>query len=296
MKKYGLPIAIALLVLINIMVFANVLRNRSGEPDAVVELTQRELPFNSYQVANRKENTGVSLRVSWNQYPYYGKYFRGQNGSTQFDWFDKTKLEEIGFDCTEPLTDTDAAMHYGKLLPRKAYVVLEYEGKTWDERIDRERLSLSEVAERVKKGTAADKDLKEAGEEYERVLNTQSRLFAVDAGKDPAKLRLRYPDRSHFIIMAAKVRLHYKLPYGNETAKKDMAKLEGSVEEILVNEIHVPKPMSTVLEKIVSTTGHHVSSVYPYAGVNKGGPAYRVTLHYGNRYEPWVDGVKPIAP
>ncbi len=62
MRKYGLIFAIALLVIVNIVVLAGVGRNRSGAPDAVLELTERELPM-SYRGSEDKENTGMSLRL-----------------------------------------------------------------------------------------------------------------------------------------------------------------------------------------------------------------------------------------
>ncbi len=292
MRKYGLYIAIALLVLVNIIVLASVILNRSGEPDAVVELTERELPLDVYQ--EKRENTGISLRLIWNQYPFYGRFLLGKSGESQYDWFDKAKLEEAGFDCSVPLADTNAAIHYEKLLPRKAYVVLEYDGKTWDELVKQERLSLSAVAERHKNGTATDKDLKEAKEEYERMLKTRSRLFAVDVGKDPVKLRLQYPDRSHFIIMAAKVRLQFAKPYGSDN--KGLPKLEGYINEILISEVHVPIPMSTELEDIITKAGHRVTTVYSSSDTHKDEPSYKIRLYYGKLFEPRVVGIRPSAP
>jgi len=293
MRKYGLFIAIALLVLTNIVVLAGVIRNRSVEPDAVVTLTERELPLQVYQTENQLENTGTSLWLSWNRDPYYGKFYLGQSGETQYGWLDKKKLAELGFDCSVPLTDSRATIHYEKMLPRKAYVVLEYEGKMWDARIDRERLSLAAVAERLKKGTATDKDLKEANEEYERVLKTRSRLFAVDAGTNPVDLRLQYPDRKHYLIVAVKVGLRLTKPSGNNSEKRELV---GYIEEVLIDTLHVPRPISSVLDAIVTKAGHRATPSYLYNDIHKQEPSYTVMLYYGKRYEPWVAGVQPINP
>ncbi len=291
MRKYGLPIAIALLVLVNIVVLAGAARNRSGEPDAVVELTERELPLSAYPAADNRENTGISLRLNWNQYPFYGKFYRGQGGNSQYDWFDKARLEEIGFDCSMPLTGSKAEIHYEKMLPRKAYAVLEYEGELWQAWLERERTGLSDIAERVKKGTATDKDLKEANNAYERLLKTSSRLFAVDAGKDPVKLRHQYPDRKRFIITAAKVGLHFARPYYKGTEKKEPLKLGGYLSEILVDEIHVPRTMSSILDAILTKAGRQAVPVYSYGFMHDQEPSYKVTLYYGKRFEPWVGDV-----
>jgi hypothetical protein len=39
---------------------------------------------------------------------------------------------------------------------------------------------------------------------------TSSRLFVIDVGNDPERLRQLHPDRSKFIIIPAKVGLHYQ--------------------------------------------------------------------------------------
>jgi len=56
MKRIGLIAALALIVLTNVIVLATVRHNRSGEPDATVTLTERELRLWS----NSKENSAVS--------------------------------------------------------------------------------------------------------------------------------------------------------------------------------------------------------------------------------------------
>ena len=58
------------------------------------------------------------------------------------------KLESLGYDCSVPLTDASAAQHYGKALPRKAYVVLEYGGKSWDNWFAKQKAEL--LSERQK--------------------------------------------------------------------------------------------------------------------------------------------------
>jgi len=294
MKKYGLIFAIALLVVVNIIVLAGVAGNRSGAPEAAVELTERELPLGFYQGSNDKENTGISLRLDWNEYPVFSKFLLRNNRGFRYDWFDQAKLEALGFDCSMLLTDAKAELHYGKILPKKAYAVLEYEGIAWDAWREREKQDLAEVVEKANKGAVTQKDLKEARNEYEREMKTRSRLFAVDAGSDPAKLRQQYPDNKHFLIMPAQVRLMYNKFYDSETKKTDRPKLTGYITEILVDEIHVPKSMRTVIDTLASKVKNPRGSYYSY-GVNKQNPRYKVTLTYGKRYEPWIADIQPIA-
>lgn len=293
MKKYGLLSAIALLVLVNIIVLAGVARNRSGAPEAVVELTERELPL-AYRGSADKENTGVSLRLNWNQYPAYSKFLHRNNRGLKYDWFDQAKLEEVGFDCSVPLTDRKAELHYEKMLPRKAYAVLEYEGIAWDAWRAREQQDLSEIAARVKMSAAAQKDLKEAQKAYEQGLKTRSRLFIVDAGSDPDKLRQRYADNKHYLIVPAKVRLTYNKNFNVDTKKNEPPTLSGYVSEILVDEIHVQKTMGAVLDALTRKGKDQPASYYPY-DMNKQEPRYKVTLNYDKRYEPWVANIQPMS-
>ena len=65
MRKYGLIPAIALLVLVNIIVLAGVARNRSGAPEALVELTERERPPRFYPSSRGRGKKGMSLRPAW---------------------------------------------------------------------------------------------------------------------------------------------------------------------------------------------------------------------------------------
>lgn len=295
MKKYGLISAIALLVIVNVIVLAGVIRNRSGAPEAVVELTERELPLGFYQGSADKENTGISLRLDWNEYPVYTKFLHRNNRGFRYDWFDQAKLEAVGFDCSMLLTDAKAELHYEKMLPKKAYAVLEYEGIAWEAWRARAQQDLSEVVEKANKGALTQKDLKEAQDEYEHELKTHSRLFAVDAGSDPAKLRQQYPDNKRFLIAPAQVRLSYNRNYNVDTKKNESPKLTGYITEILVNDINVPKSKRAVIDALTTGKAKNPPRYYYSYGVNKQEPRYKATLVYGKRYEPWIADIQPIA-
>ncbi len=294
MKKYGLLSAMALLVVVNVIVLASVAGNRSGAPGAVVELTERELPLGVYRGSADKENTGVSLRLDWNQYPVYSKFLHRNSRGFRYDWFDQAKLEAVGFDCSMPLTDAKAELYYEKMLLRKAYAVLEYEGIAWDAWREREQQDLTEVAGKAKKGAVTQKELKEAQEEYEREMKTRSRLFAVDAGSDPARLRQQYPDNRRYLIVPAKVRLAYTKHYNDDVKKSEPPKLTGYITDILVDEINVPKSMRTVIDALTGKVKNQPGSYYSY-GMNKQEPRYKVTLNYGKQYEPWIANIQPIV-
>lgn len=62
MRKYGLFCAIALLLVVNTVVFVGIASNRSGIPEETVELSERELPL----AYSSDENTGISLSFNYN--------------------------------------------------------------------------------------------------------------------------------------------------------------------------------------------------------------------------------------
>jgi len=96
--------------------------NRSGEPEAVLlELTERELRL----PARQAENTALTLRIV---------FIGGRDGGTsqprEAGWFDRAKLQSIGFDCSRPVAQEHAA-HYRSRPPRMTYAAMEYEGESW---------------------------------------------------------------------------------------------------------------------------------------------------------------------
>ncbi len=113
MKKPGLLLAAAVVIVSNALVLVGVARNRASTPVETIQLTQRELP----KGFSEKEDTGVSLRFNWNM----GFYGAGNS------WLDEAKLRSLGFDTAAALRDKKH-----QPLPRPAFVVLEYDGPAWE--------------------------------------------------------------------------------------------------------------------------------------------------------------------
>jgi len=297
MRQRGMLIAVGLVLLVNAIVLVGAATNRSGEPDAVVTLTERELPLSSYDGYADRENTGLGLRLNWSQ----GRTrsvrtaFQPAGSTGRPDWFDKAKLEAVGFDCTMPLDDPHAEIHYAKMLPRKTYAVLEYEGNAWEAWLANERKDLADMASNVKKGEVSPKQLTDARQVYERDARTHSRLCVVDVGNDPAALRQQYGDRARFLIFPATVRLSYYKPgvLGDDFSRQPW-QLSGLIEQILTDEISVPKGHRAILEKLLRTDRERTRDYSPYAERQRD-PAYAVTLPVGKRHEPWVAGIRPLA-
>jgi len=101
MKYRGVVLAVAVVVAGNVAVLIGVARNRSGGPRALIELSERELPIPSVE----EENTGLSLELRWDE-PWPRRFEDGPG------WFDRRKLEELGYDCGVDPADPAAEKHY----------------------------------------------------------------------------------------------------------------------------------------------------------------------------------------
>jgi hypothetical protein len=97
-----------LVIITNLVVLSGVWFNRTGAPDAVVTLTERELPM--LQV--RDDDSGIALRLSRN--------IEDREKRSNEAWLDRAKLEKLGFDC--PSADID----HNYFQDRKLFLVLDY--------------------------------------------------------------------------------------------------------------------------------------------------------------------------
>jgi hypothetical protein len=126
MRRYGPWLAAALVVVSNLAAWRVAALNRSGEPEAVLVLTERELQL----PAKQAENTALSLRLVFDRWRE-----RGDTVVREAGWFDRAKLESIGFDCSRPVT-AESADYYRTRPPRATYAALEYaESSSLDSRL-----------------------------------------------------------------------------------------------------------------------------------------------------------------
>lgn len=276
MKIKGFQAAMLLVIVVNGAVLAGVASNRSGEPDAAVVLTERELNVSRQD----KENSSVELHLNWRHFP-----------EAELKWFDRDKLQAVGFDCRVPVDAPEAAVRYGKTVARKTYAVLEYEGPAWEAWQAEVQKKVEETAKGLAAGTATEKELAAAQKRVSWAGRSASRLFAVDAGNDPGALRQKYPDRHRYIITAARVRLDYRSPRRLGGKVVEPGKLTGKIEQILTDAIQVPHAKAGALRSLqrdASWESLEWSTGEPPT------PRYLVGLRYGKRLEPWVDSVQPV--
>jgi len=288
MRRAGPLLAFALLLVTNAVVLVGVASNRRGQPDSSLVLTERELRPGYIE----KENSGMWLRLDWSD---------TDNGwNREQGWFDRRKLEEVGFDCRLSVADPSAELRYGKALPLQKYAVLEFEGEAWRRWLAGEEQALRDLEQQVERGTQAPKALEERRKAFESERAGHSRLFVVDVGKDAAELRRRYPDRSRHIVAGAILRLQYRKIWNDKTRAFGEPFLAGTVSELLVSTIHVPLDQRTVLDGILrekvgsAQPDGWTPPAYAYGPFAAATPRYEVTLDYGRRLEPWIVRVRRL--
>lgn len=291
MKRYGLATAIGLVLIVNIFVFSGVVYNRSGDPDSIIVLTEREARL----IPGSKDNTGMFLELDWELAGFYQYDIH----RPQQSWLDGNKLEELGFDVSFPLNDTKASKFYRRSLPMEAYIVLEYGGKPWElwlkKNLDYQKTLAEKFAlenDNTKK-EALEKNLKRR----KRLPLAKSRLFAIDAGNEPTQLRRKYPVRDRFIIVRGKIELtYYSGSYKHDKNKRKKPYLEGSIRELFSSKLFVPDSERTLLLnlKYRSYLSYYwIPKDYSDAQLK---PRYEVELKFGKRYEAWISNIKPLQP
>ena len=243
MRRPGILLAAALVLAADTLVLVKAAYNRSGSPATAIELTERELRLERPQ----RESTALFLRFAWQPAP---RSFT----------FGRDKLEELGYNCSLPLTDPSAPAYYRALPLREVFAVLEYNQAGW----------------------AGPGEVRAAG----------SRLNPVDAGRDFAELRKKHPDTQRFLIVPALVRPSYRADWDPATRTYAAGgHLVGAVVEVLVKEICVPPSEHRVLESL-----SHTDDYFATPEGRTRGPRYSVVLYYGRNHEPWIGSCRLIAP
>lgn len=274
-----------LILLTNAVALTGVWLNRGGEPESRLTLTERELslPYRGYL---HKENSGLALRLAWrvaNRDAVDDHYYAQSGGGTPV-WLDATHMTELGFEVPPAAPDESARRRYTRQQPREALLVLELAGPAWQQAVERARANVA----RHEAAAAANADSKEfasraknARTALEREENANSRLFAIDIGRDLAALRAKYPDRGRYLIVKGTVRPQFA------TRDKQMQPT-GYVTALAVDSINVPFEMRAAVETLrARPRGANPAS--------DDGPRYEAVFAIGRRLEPWIETLAPLA-
>lgn len=272
---------LAIIILTNVVALGGVAYNRSGDPDAVVELTEREL-YKAYQSGIEKENTGLRLSISCRIETTENEFSHGnRNCSGSPRWLDKEKLIQLGFEYKS--YDKNKKHQYSnKVLPKEAYLVLEYDGDTHDRALaSKDKILASE--RKLQSNNPENKEFEErASQAQEQLIAEQqynSRLFAIDAGLDRAALRKAYPEKNRYLMMKASIRPEWKTRINGHI-------WSGRITELFIGIINVPLEYRNAISSLEQGLRRNRKSE---------GPRFKVTVAFGKRSEPWVTGVEVIG-
>jgi hypothetical protein len=270
-----LAAGIALIALTNAIALGGVAWNRSGEPQSVLKLTQREL-WDPRGIGFGREEGGLQLNLRWRTLaadPDATFYWNFQGAP---EWLDESKLASLGFDVTPPPATPKASWRYERQLPREALVVLELDGPAYQKALERAReRAAKEAAKGAQTGkTGPGTPAAQAATFLRNEETANSRLFAVDAGRDARALRAKYPDRTRYAIVQGSVRISYQTGRGKE------ARWTGYINDIQNAQVNVPLEFRKAIEfaQIARRPGPAV----------QGAPPFEVTVAFGKRFEPWI--------
>jgi hypothetical protein len=284
MRRRGLLLAIALVLATNAVVLLGIARNRSGAESTLV-LTERE----AYLQRAGREDTGLSLSVRW------------QDGTdwNERGWFGRETLAAVGFDVSVPVDDLqedDAPTFYRDRLSRPALVVYELEGGAWRRWRDARERQHAEMREEGRD----DESVREVESFHANRMAAESRLFAIDAGRDADDLRERYPDRDRYAIVPSRVSIGVQTRRDPDTGKLAERWLAGTVHGPLVGQLHVTPRFRPALEPLADDWQRDsVSMPEPIPdtggrGAPDGAPRFEVAVSWGTRGEPWIVTVERL--
>lgn len=273
-RRVTLLAGLALILLTNAVALGGVWWNRSGEPDSVLALSEREL-----RLAPRSgnENSGLALTLEWRAVPFEGRD-SGHRSSFWAEytnhpaWLGREKMQALGF-AAVPVSEEPRGRFERS---REAFIVLEFDGPAYHGH----REQLRERAEREIALSDLDPQNSEFSQRAERARNylekeaERSRLYAVDAGLSAEELRAAYPDRSRYAIVRAAI--------GAVRYLQDAQGPYGFIRRVQAGSIHVPFAHRAVFEAVSGSDSART-------------PAFVAELAFGKRFEPWLRQVEPAA-
>lgn len=259
--------AIVLVVLANALVLAGVAWNRSGDPGAVLALTERELAM-PYDHWSSRESTGVSLSI--------------RLAVQDHDWLDREKLDQLGFDVDRY---DEGRRRDWRWQERRLFVVLEYDGAAFAAMLDERKAGVDRLRSELVAGAANRLEVEAAEAALARMRTAGSRLVAVDAGTDAAALRQRYPDPKRHVVTRALIGMQASRSATEQGEQGESINLRGRVYRILPNRVYLPRHFHEPLRRATD----ELRNAYDAP------PRYRATVRWGRRQEPWISAIEPAG-
>jgi len=209
MRGFGWLAAAVVVLVTNGLVLGRVAINRSGEPEAELKLTERELWWaNAWR---DEEDTGAFFQLRVN-------HSGGRAWDETDSWLNREKLAGLGFDVEAAEQRLEGGLPWGEPA-RNVFIALEFEGPAWRAAVKRLEETYIEASKRFAEGEGGDEEqVAVARSNWERAKTDESRLFIIDADPDPEALRARYPDRSQVAIAPAEVSVYPS--YGREDGRR----------------------------------------------------------------------------
>lgn len=260
-KLHTWVVGTAVILLANAVALGSVAWNRSGTPESVLKLSQRELRQPYWRV--NAENSGLALELQW-RYPV-----APAQGTRPASWLDSAKMRSLGFEVGGE--DGKApARPVLRQLSNPVFLVLELDGPAYRQALEFAQRRLAEAQAKL----AADPDkepLKRAAANAKAAAEEEaggsSRLFAIDAGLELAALRAQYPERSRYAIVAAQAH-----PYGSVSA------------EVSIN---VPFALRAGFER---------KRPPPVPSLKTQARPFEATVAFGRHLEPWILDIGMTPP
>lgn len=280
----------SLVLAVNAIVLGSVAWNRSGTPDSVLELGERELVLLPYSQTGR-DDSGLGLGIRW-RIPIADadpeeRLLR--YGGMAPAWLDERKLIELGFDLSQREPDDHSSLRDRR--EKEVVLVLEFDGPEYRKSLERaqrqatrdqQKLAALESLASVETGTEILHEARQRAESSRQAAEhaefRESRLFIVDAGLDHKTLRTAYPDRSRYALVRGLIR---------PLVQDD--RVGGWISGLSTGRVNVPLRWRWIFEPLLRA---------PWRG--SGGEdkitPYRVTLAHGRKLEPWVAAIHGPQP
>ncbi len=245
-----------LILVSNAVALGGVYYNRSGEPDSVLRLSERELT-EAYNSVMDSDAAGKVLELE----------ARLADG-----WVTADRLRGLGFEVGE-----NGIPYNRERQEREGLVVLELNGAQYERELATAEAELkqaqSEFAAAPDSAAAKEKlDTAEYGLSRFKAYNT--RLYVVDAGFDAASLRERYPDRRRYSLARASLRPGVRWSASAPTVDDYTLYFD-------LAELSVPSRWRSVF-----------SDWQPYNRTAEDRANVSVEVTFGKRFEPWITSAK----